>query len=76
MAVINCGSGLNGAAGPLAPKKWVDVFLPEPSFRRTINGTLFTEASDVYVEVIGPTTLGGGSAAAQLIRRDVPYLVN
>ena len=76
IAVINCGSGLNGSAGPLSPKKWVDVFLPEPSLRRTINGTKYSEASDVYVEVIGPTTLGGGSAAAQQIRRDVPYLVN
>ena len=76
MAVINCGGGLNGSAGPLSPKKWVDVFLTEPSIRRTIGGTKYTENSDVYVEVIGPTTLGGGSTAAQLIRRDVPYLVN
>ena len=34
-----------------------------------------TEQSDVYVEVVGATTLGGGTTAAQQIRRDVPYLV-
>ena len=76
VAVINCGGGLQGTSGPLTPTKWVDVFLTEPSLRRTIGGTLYTENSDVYVEVIGLSQLaGGGSTAAQLIRRDVPYLV-
>lgn len=77
VAVINCGSGLNGSSGPLTPKKWVDVFLVEPALRRRIGSTTYTEASDVYVEVIGATSLGGGgSTSAQLIRRDVPYLVH
>lgn len=76
VAVINCGSGLNGASGPHDPVAWVDVFLPEPSVRRRVSGTTYTEASDVYVEVIGSTTLGGGgTTSAQLIRRDVPYLI-
>ena len=76
VAVINCGAGLNGASGPHDPVAWIDVFLPEPSVRRRVGGTTYTEASDLYVEVIGPTSLGGGgSTAAQLIRRDVPYLV-
>jgi Flp pilus assembly protein TadG len=76
MAVINCGSGINGASGPHDPIAWVDVFLPEPSVRRRVGSTTYTEASDVYIEVIGATSLGGGgSTAAQLIRRDVPYLV-
>ena len=69
VAVINCtGANLNA---PLTPTKWIDVFLTEPSINRAR-----TAQSDVYVEVVGATTLGGGSAAAQLIRRDVPYLVN
>jgi Flp pilus assembly protein TadG len=76
VAVINCGAGLNGTSGPHNPKSWIDVFLPEPSVRRRVGSTTYTEASDVYVEVIGSTSLGGGgSTAAQLIRRDVPYLV-
>lgn len=76
VAVINCGAGLNGSSGPHDPVAWVDVFLPEPSVRRRVGGTTYTEASDVYIEVIGSTSLGGGgSTAAQLIRRDVPYLI-
>lgn len=76
MAVINCGSGINGSSGPHDPIAWVDVFLPEPSIRRRYGSTNYTEASDVYIEVIGATTIGGGgSTASQLIRRDVPYLV-
>lgn len=75
VAVVNCAS--QNLQNPLTPVKWVDMFLVEPSERRaTSGGTLISEASDVYVEVIGATTLGGGSTAAQLIRRDVPYLVN
>ena len=75
VAVVNCdGANLQN---PVNPVKWVDVFLTEPAVRRaTGGGTLITEASDLYVEVIGATTLGGGSTAAQLVRRDVPYLVN
>ncbi len=68
VAVVNCtGANLNN---PIAPIKWIDVFLTEPSVNRAR-----TAQSDVYVEVIGETTLGGGSTEAQLIRRDVPYLV-
>ena len=74
VAVVNCtGANLNN---PLSPTKWVDVFLVEPSVNRRNGSTSVTEQSDVYVEVIGATTLGGGSSTAQLIRRDVPYLVN
>lgn len=76
VAVLNCGGGLNGSSGPHTPKTWIDVFLVEPSVRRRVGSTTYTEASDVYVEVIRETTLGGGgTTAAQLIRRDVPYLV-
>ena len=73
VAVVNC-TGANLTA-PLAPVKWVDVFLTEPSVNRRNGNTHVTEQSDVYVEVIGATTLGGGTTAAQQIRRDVPYLV-
>ena len=72
VAVVNCqAQNVQGATSGVTPEKWIDIFLVEPSVNRTR-----TAQSDVYVEVIGPTTLGGGSAAAQLIRRDVPYLVN
>lgn len=72
VAIVNCqAQGVQGATSGVVVNKWIDVFLTEPSVNRTR-----TAQSDVYVEVIGPTTLGGGSSAAQLIRRDVPYLVN
>ncbi len=73
VAVVNC-TGAN-LSNPIEPIKWVDVFLTEPSVNRRSGTTHITEQSDVYVEVIEATTLGGGSTAAQLIRRDVPYLV-
>lgn len=76
VAVVNCkAQQVQGATAGVQPIRWIDVFLLEPSVRRSAGGTAYTEQSDVYVEVIGPTTLGGGSAAAQKIRRDVPYLV-
>ena len=72
VAVVNCvAEGVQGQTTGVTVNKWIDVFLVEPSVPRTR-----TEASDVYVEVIGETKLGGGgSTAAQQIRRDVPYLV-
>ena len=74
VAVVNCNTAnLNN---PVNPIKWVDVFLTEPSVNRRNGSTSITEQSDVYVEVIGATSLGGGTSAAQLVRRDVPYLVN
>lgn len=72
VAVIDCvAEGVQGQTTGVNVTKWIDVFLVEPSVPRAR-----TEASDVYVEVIGETKLGGGgSTSAQLIRRDVPYLV-
>ena len=71
VAIVNCqAQGVQGATSGVTVNKWIDVFLTEPSANRAR-----TAQSDVYIEVIGPTTLGGGSSAAQLIRRDVPYLV-
>lgn len=72
VAVVNCtAAGVNGNSTKVPVKKWIDVFLVEPSYNRAQ-----TNAGDVYVEVEGETSLaGGGSAEAQNIRRDVPYLV-
>ena len=47
----------------------------EPSARRGNGAALRTEASDVYVEVIGETILGGGANQGQEVRKDVPYLI-
>ena len=60
--------------------EWVDVFLVEPvaiginDKSESDNGR---ENNVIYVEVIGPASLGGknGAGGPQEIRRDVPYLV-
>lgn len=71
-AVLNCNaSGVNGGGNTVYPVlKWVEMFLVEPSLQRAN-----TDPNDVYVEIIGQTTVGGGSTAGQVVRRDVPYLI-
>lgn len=76
VAVINCvanGVGSNTTDAPIL--KFVDVFLVEPAANRGSGPTARTEKSDVYVEVIGETSLGGGATAGQNIKKDVPYLI-
>lgn len=76
IAVINCTAEMVGSSTTdAAIEKFVDVFLVEPSARRGNGTTLRTEASDVYVEVIGETILGGGASQGQEVRKDVPYLI-
>ncbi|MDE2437322.1 MAG: pilus assembly protein, partial [Sphingomonadales bacterium] len=79
IAVVNCldqASKISGN-GKVAILKWVDVFLVEPAFDRGSGASKRTTSDQVYVEIIGGSTLGGGnSIAAQSIRRDVPYLVH
>lgn len=72
VAVVNCiAQGVNGNAQNLNVNKWLDVFLVEPSIARGR-----TSASDIYIEVVRETDAGGsGATAAQVVRRDVPYLV-
>jgi len=70
--VKNCGS-LNGSSTRVEVDEWVDVFLVEPVVDSRGNGNV---ADSVYMEIIGPSKVAGaGVAAAQQIRRDVPYLV-
>lgn len=73
-AVLNCtANSVNGGGNTVYPvQKWVEFFLVEPSLNRDR-----TDANDVYVEVIGETSLAGagGATAGQVTNRDVPYLV-
>lgn len=76
IAIINCTAEAVGSNTTNAEIiKFIDVFLVEPSARRGNGASLRTEASDVYVEVIGETILGGGSQQGQEVRKDVPYLI-
>lgn len=75
VAVANCatadhGGTVKGNSTGVTVKKWVEVFLVEPSLARAR-----TDEKEVYVEVIGETSAGSGSSSASLIRHDVPYLI-
>jgi Flp pilus assembly protein TadG len=69
----NCGA-LHGASTPVQVGAWVDMFLVEPGVPPGGSGRGNGDGgNEIYMEVIGPVTPGGN--AAQIIRRDVPYLV-
>ena len=69
----NCSS-LSGSSTAVVVDEWVDLFFVEPVVDGRGNGSV---NDSIYMEIIGPSKLaGGGTSAAQLIRRDVPYLVN
>jgi hypothetical protein len=72
VAVINCkDQNVNGKSFNVAVQRWIDVFLVEPSLNRPDR----TDQGDIYVEVIGDAGIGGDGTAGQVVRRDVPYLV-
>lgn len=72
VAVVNClEEDVNGNSTALPVKDWLEVFLVEPSVSRTR-----THQGDIYVEVIGVTSSGtAGATTGQVVRRDVPYLI-
>jgi Flp pilus assembly protein TadG len=71
VAVVNCtAEGINGRTTNVDVTKWIEVFIVEPSLPRPR-----TEAGDLYVEVIGETNAGAGQTGGQVVRRDVPYLI-
>lgn len=76
-AVINCDAlNLNGSESGVPVLKWVDIFLVEPSYQRRRGSNVVTEATDVYVELIGETGSGtAGQTAGQVVQRNVPYLL-
>lgn len=75
IAVLNCRAlqAKGKETGPVAT--WLDSFLVEPAFQRGPNkpAEIFTDQKEVYVEVIGATTVG--SQNSPIVRRDVPYLI-
>ena len=76
-AVLNCrASNVHGGGPTVYPVlKWIELFLVEPSVNRGSGGNQRTDPNDIYVEIIGETTLGAGGSAGQVVRRDKPYLV-
>lgn len=72
VAVINCvGEEVKGSSTDVPVRRWMNVFLVQPSLKRDRTGT-----DEIYVEIIGETTGGSsGETAGQVVRRDVPILI-
>jgi len=76
VAVVNCeAQNLRGHRTNVAVRKWLDVFLVEPSIARGSGPSQRTTNGDIYVEVIGVTTSGAGDTDSLPLRHDVPYLI-
>jgi len=67
----NCNQ-LRGGSTAVTVGAWMEVFLVQPSIERTAAGT---SATDIYVEIIGSTNPTGSGATAQVVTRDIPYLI-
>jgi len=67
----NCGD-LAGASTPVEIATWVEMFLVEPGVPSPGRGN-GDSGNEIYLEVIREVDPGG--EAAQVVRRDVPYLV-
>jgi hypothetical protein len=82
-AVLNCRAlNTRGHEVDQPVVKWIDLFLVEPSYNRTrcSSGSgcndKITDKTDIYDVVIGETATGAaGNTAGQVVRRDVPYLI-
>jgi Flp pilus assembly protein TadG len=72
LAVINCkAEKVKGRLIGVEVEDWIDIFLVEPSIDRSSGRT---KKDQIYIEVIGATTTAGNNQP-QLVRRDVPYLI-
>lgn len=68
----NCPD-LRGKSVPVQIDKWVDMFLVEPGYGVSGGRGNGDSGNEIYLEVIREVNPGG--AAAQIVRRDTPYLV-
>lgn len=67
----NCDE-LSGGAVNVDVGGWVEVFLVQPSIDRP---QIDVTAADIYIEIIGNTNPTDSGAVAQVVTRDVPFLV-
>jgi hypothetical protein len=68
----NCAA-LHGASTPVQIGAWIDAFLVQPGVGPPGRGN-GDAGNEIYLEIIGQVNPGG--AAAQIVRRDTPYLVH
>ncbi len=74
VAVVNCNAhNVKGNMSGVPVRRWMDVFLVQPSVNRDSNRT---SQDEIYVEIIGETAAGSrGETAGTVIRRDMPLLL-
>jgi len=70
VAVVDCTAGNVQGSTNIKVKKWVDMFLVEPSLNRARTGQ-----DQIYVEIVGDATKPGGGNAFQYYSRNQPYLI-
>jgi Flp pilus assembly pilin Flp len=77
VAVVNCvGNNVSGNSPGVPVRRWIDVFLVEPSLDRGTGGNKRSQKDQIYVEIVGETSAGSaGETAGSVIRRDMPYLI-
>ena len=73
--VENCAE-LNGASKPAEIGSWAEMFFVEPAaVIESGSGKDKTSHGEIYLEVMGDAEVDGEGSDAQVVRRDVPYLV-
>lgn len=77
VAVVNCvGNNVRGSSTGVPVRRWIDVFLVQPSLDRGSGASKRSTKDQMYVEIIGETTAGSaGETAGSVVQRDMPYLI-
>jgi Flp pilus assembly protein TadG len=77
VAVVNCTGSSPRGRDTLAPAKWIDIFLVEPSFDRPApsGASPRTTKNDLYIEMIGESRITGPGGQTHQVERSVPYLI-
>lgn len=75
VAVADNCSSLHGGSTAVDVGAWAEIFLVQPSIDRGSGPTQITSANDIYIEIIGRANPTNSGATAQVVHRDVPYLV-
>lgn len=71
-AVVENCSAIQGASTAVTVGAWAEIFLVQPSLARPAAGVTNNE---IYVEIIGRANPTDSGASAQIVQRDVPYLI-
>jgi Flp pilus assembly protein TadG len=74
-AVVDNCSSITGGSTAVTVGAWAEVFLVQPSVQRGTGPSQVTSNNEIYVEIIGRANPTGSGTTAQIVTRDVPYLI-